>query len=228
MINIERFLDYVIRKHEGQKRDEGTAYVTHPISVAMILAKEGYSDEITLAALGHDLIEDTDATYEEIVGLTSKEIADAILALSKPKGRVDYDKYYNRVMINEMARPVKVADRIHNLSTMTSGGWSEKRQQKYLDKTKKYIFPLAKHGSAAKLYGKLHDIYNNIASIGEISETTGTAITENDWHAMCPNCEDILDFKGFFDPDDVNVCPRCNAEFKVVRVYFKDDGYMGR
>jgi len=165
MISMEKFLDYVIRKHTGQKRDEGTMYVTHPISVAMILARKGYSDEYIAVALGHDLIEDTDATYDEITDLTNEDIADAILALSKPAHNVDYKKYYSGIANLEIARAVKVADRIHNLSTMASGGWSKKRQQKYLDKTKEYIFPLAEQGSTGNLYGDLHEVYVSVARI---------------------------------------------------------------
>jgi len=61
-----------------------------------------------------------------------------------------------------------------------------------------------------------------------MEEITGVGTTDDEWHAQCPYCNDMIDFAGFYDPDDVIDCPRCNSKFKVVKVYFEDDSYMGR
>jgi len=63
---LDAALQFATEKHAGQTRIGGEPYISHPVSVAKMLREEGYDEEYQIAGLFHDLLEDTDATYEEI------------------------------------------------------------------------------------------------------------------------------------------------------------------
>ena len=130
-MNIEILREYVKVKHEGQKRKQGTPYYLHPFAVADILKEKGFNE---------DYLEDTNATKEEIMKLSSKEILDTVILLTKEKG-YNMQDYYNRIINNDMAKMVKLADRYHNLteSTMTNILF----KKKYINETKKWYLKMA-------------------------------------------------------------------------------------
>lgn len=131
------------RKHEGQKRKDGKPYITHPENVALILLNEfGITDrEIIEAALLHDTIEDTDTTYDEIKNQFGEKVADYVLHLTKPDNENQAIKYWESLkQAPDDVKKIKIADRIHNLRT---SDFSKLFQDRYLEKTKKYIFPVA-------------------------------------------------------------------------------------
>ena len=108
-------LAFATKKHEGQTRTGGEPYITHPVAVAEIVAKRGFGEEYVLAGLFHDLLEDTDATEEEILSLSSEATLRAVKLLTKEKGYV-MSEYMAGIVANPIAREVKAADRLHNLS----------------------------------------------------------------------------------------------------------------
>lgn len=105
---------FAAEKHEGQTRVGGAPYVTHPIAVAEILSERGYGEDYQIAALFHDLLEDTDATEEEILQIGGERVLRAVRLLTKKKGYVMAD-YIAGIRADEMALAVKLADRLHNL-----------------------------------------------------------------------------------------------------------------
>ena len=107
-------LDYATEKHKGQKRIGGDDYITHPIAVCEIVKAQGYDEDCQIAALFHDLLEDTNATEEEILQHGSPEILHAVKLLTKEKG-YDMAKYIDAIRNNPIAFAVKAADRLHNL-----------------------------------------------------------------------------------------------------------------
>ena len=133
--------EYVKEKHKGQKRKQGTPYYIHPLEVSNILKEKGFSTEYQIVGLFHDLLEDTNTTYEEIEKLTSKQIAEIVKLLTKEPGYV-MREYIDRIKNNEMARMVKLADRIHNLSETQYA--SVEFQIKYIKETEKWFIDLAK------------------------------------------------------------------------------------
>ena len=63
----QKALEYAKKKHEGQFRIGGAPFIVHPIAVAEILRQDGKQVEYRVAAVFHDLLEDTDASEQEIV-----------------------------------------------------------------------------------------------------------------------------------------------------------------
>jgi len=107
-------LAFAEKKHEGQWRMGGEPYITHPAAVSRIVAEWGYGIDEQLTALFHDLLEDTDAAFEEIERLGGPEVLEAVRLLTKEKGYV-MAEYVAGIRQNPMARAVKAADRLHNL-----------------------------------------------------------------------------------------------------------------
>lgn len=119
MTDTERYnaaLEFATKKHEGQFRKGGAPYITHPAEVAAILREKGYGTDYQIAGLFHDLLEDTDATEQEIEELGGKEVLTAVKLLTKQKGYV-MAEYIAGIKQNQMAAAVKAADRLHNLKS---------------------------------------------------------------------------------------------------------------
>ena len=111
---LQRALIFAKEKHNGQKRIGGDDYITHPLAVLEIVKSQGFDENYQIAALFHDLLEDTDATEEEILKCASPEILDAVNLLTKKKG-YDMAEYIGAIKSNPIAFAVKAADRLHNL-----------------------------------------------------------------------------------------------------------------
>lgn len=140
-MNLEKAIEFMKQKHGKQKRKQGTPYYTHPLAVSKMLKEKGFSEEYQIAGLFHDLIEDTDATYEEIIELSNENVAEAVKLVSKTEGYI-MEEYIRNIRNNDMARMVKIADRIHNLSESPKA--SHKFQAKYIKETKMWFLDLAK------------------------------------------------------------------------------------
>lgn len=110
----EKALAYAIKKHNGQTRIGGMPYITHPLAVREIINEKGYGLKYQIVALFHDLLEDTDATEEEIEEIGGKEVLKSVKILTKVKPYV-MAEYMDGIKKNPMARAVKAADRLHNL-----------------------------------------------------------------------------------------------------------------
>ena len=128
----EKAYEFAKKKHGTQKRIGGDPYITHPVAVAKILKKEGYNIEYLIVALFHDLLEDTDATEDEIRSIAGEEVLQAVKLLTKEKG-YDMQTYVTRIRQNPIAYAVKGADRLHNLRTASCT--SRHFRQKYITET---------------------------------------------------------------------------------------------
>lgn len=140
-MDLEKAIEFIKQKHAGQKRKQGTPYYTHPLAVANLLKEKGFSIEYQIAGLFHDLLEDTDATLQEIIGLSNEKVAEAVRLVTKTDGYV-MSEYIKNIKENEMAKMVKLADRIHNLSESPNA--SKEFQDKYIKETKEWFIDLAK------------------------------------------------------------------------------------
>ena len=141
MISLKEAAEYAKQKHGKQKRMQGTPYYEHPYMVAKILKDKGFSEEYQIAGLFHDLIEDTETSYEDILELTNRDIARAVLLVSKEEGYI-MSEYMNRIKLDDMARMIKLADRLHNLGDAKVA--NSKFQRKYIKETEEWYLELAK------------------------------------------------------------------------------------
>lgn len=133
---------YASKKHRGQKRGDGkTPYIQHPIAVAKILHDEaGVRDDTTvLAALLHDTIEDTDATYDELAELFGRDVANIVSEVTNPPGVDRAEKQRFQIArapnLSARARDLKLADKIANLRDIIAmpPDWSRSRKRDYYD-----------------------------------------------------------------------------------------------
>jgi RelA/SpoT family (p)ppGpp synthetase len=114
--------------HEGQKRKSGEPYIYHPIAVALILAEMRMDHKCLMAALLHDVIEDTPHSKEKLIAVFDKEIADLVDGVSKLtkidfKSRAEAQAASLRKMLLAMTKDIRViliklADRLHNMRTL--------------------------------------------------------------------------------------------------------------
>ena len=134
-------IDYIKEKHKGQYRKQGTEYYTHPVAVADILREKGFDEDYQIAGLFHDLLEDTDTTYDELKNISNEEIAKAVVLVTKEEN-YNMDNYMKRIKNNDMAHMVKLADRLHNLTEAIYA--DSKFREKYIKETEDHYLDLAK------------------------------------------------------------------------------------
>jgi len=136
--DICRAYQYDAEAHSGQFRKSGEAYICHPIAVAISLAEMRMDAKGIMAALLHDVIEDTHASKDDLGRLFSMEVAelvDGVTKLSKidSKSRAEAQAENVRKMFLAMTKDlrvimVKLADRLHNMQTLGSMPPEKKRR----------------------------------------------------------------------------------------------------
>src|SRR3989339_938043 len=124
---VQLAYDFAEKAHRGQMRKSGEPYIIHPVATAMILAHMRIDPNIIVAALLHDVPEDTSVTLEEVEKNFGPDIASMVKGITKV-GKIKYrgvERYIEnlRKMFVAMAEDVRVmiikfADRVHNLSTI--------------------------------------------------------------------------------------------------------------
>jgi (p)ppGpp synthase/HD superfamily hydrolase len=131
-------INFAFTKYGNIKRKSGDIpYVIHPIRVAMILRAAGFSEfkdkNLMLAALFHDLLEDTNLTFEELKAEFGPEVASIVKELSKPENisKEEWLKAFDTS--SKEAKLIKIADRIDNLMDMKLPEWNVEKQKNYAD-----------------------------------------------------------------------------------------------
>lgn len=118
---------YAKEKHKNQLRKSGEPYIIHPLNVAYILATLGLDTQTICAALLHDVVEDTEATYEDIKSQFGQEIAQIVEGVTKlnylfqsveEKQAENYKKMFIAMEKDIRIIILKLADRLHNITTL--------------------------------------------------------------------------------------------------------------
>lgn len=154
------------KAHEGQTRFTGDPYITHPLAVALILAEMRMDPPTIIAAILHDVIEDTPLKKEDIYQKFGKEIAELVdgvtkLTQIKFENRAHAQAENFRKMVMAMARDIRViiiklADRLHNMRTIQSLP-PEKRRRISLE-TLEIFAPIANRLGMHALRVELEDL----------------------------------------------------------------------
>lgn len=133
LFELEHAIDFATAAHRGQKRRSGEPYITHPIAVAMTLIEWGMDIDSVLAGILHDTVEDTDTPLEKIESLFGRDVAflvDGVTKVSQARaGMQDLTNYLPQtkdnlskllIAVGQDVRVIiiKLADRLHNLSTL--------------------------------------------------------------------------------------------------------------
>jgi len=148
---VESAYDCAKKAHEGQKRHTGEPYITHPLAVATILADMHMDVPTIIAAILHDVIEDTYIEKENIELQFGKEVADLVDGVTKLtqiefESRAEAQAENFRKMMMAMARDIRViliklADRLHNMRTI--GSLPRKKRRRVAKETLEIFAPIA-------------------------------------------------------------------------------------
>ena len=177
---MRQAFEFASRCHEGQKRDSGEPYITHPLSVALILTEMNLDQVALCTALLHDTVEDTGARIDEIRKLFGNEVAhcvDGVTKLGKVKMYSVEERQAENVrkMLLAMVTDirvilVKLADRLHNMRTL--GSLSAERKLRIAQETLEIYAPIAHRLGMGKIRAELEDLAFMNAEPEEAAELT--------------------------------------------------------
>ena len=219
---IFKAYSYALKYHEGQKRESGEDYIIHPLYVAYILATMHADVSTICAALLHDVIEDTDATYEEIKENFGDEVASLVDGVTK----LTHLNFNNQdeflatnirriiVSIREDARIIiiKLVDRLHNMKTIEYKK-AERRKEIALQTLEIYV-PMAYYIGAYKIKSELENyclMYLKPEIYGDLSKKLNTIYNANKkmLHKM------LLDTKKKLNSEGI----KCSLEIRYKDIY---------
>ena len=159
-------MDFSRAAHQGQMRQSGDPYFSHPIAVARILTPLHIDAQAIIAALLHDVVEDTDVTTEDVAEKFGKPVAELVDGLSKLdkiqfETREDAQAENFRKMLLAMARDVRViliklADRLHNMRTLDS--MAVDKRERIARETMEIYAPIANRLGLNDLHHELQDL----------------------------------------------------------------------
>ncbi len=163
---ITKAYNYAVIHHGDQKRKSGEPYIIHPLQVAYTLADMGMDDATICAALLHDVVEDTDATAEDLIAEFGEEIAimvDGVTKLGKLKyvslkeqQVEDYRKMFLAMGKDIRVILIKLSDRLHNMRTLKH--LSRDRQIANATETMELYAPLANRLGMYSMKWELEDL----------------------------------------------------------------------
>ena len=158
--------EYSRAAHSGQFRKSGEAYIHHPVAVTGILAQWHLDPQALMAALLHDVVEDTPTTKDEIGELFGKSVAELVDGVSKlDKMEFQTEEHAQaenfRKMLLAMARDVRViliklADRLHNMRTLES--MAVEKRRRIAQETLDIYAPIANRLGLNSIYQELEDL----------------------------------------------------------------------
>jgi len=163
---VRQAFAYAEKAHGAQLRKDGTPFISHPLAAAEIAQEMGLDEDSIIAALLHDCIEDTGATYQDIAARFGTSVADIVEGVTKLT-RVQYtskeeEQMENlRKMLMAMAKDIrviliKIADRLHNMRTMEYQ--SVPKQKEKARETMEIYAPIAHRLGMQKIKWELEDL----------------------------------------------------------------------
>ncbi|MDR3178219.1 MAG: RelA/SpoT family protein [Campylobacteraceae bacterium] len=171
--NILKAIELAVEQHEGQFRKSGEPYVIHPLLVASIVAHYGGDETMVIAALLHDVVEDTDIAIEELEKLFGEDVANIVEGLTKIMA-IREDKLapshsneklmssamsFRKMLIASISDVrvlvIKLCDRLHNM--MTLGALPSNKQKRIAEETLVVYAPIAHRLGISSIKNYLED-----------------------------------------------------------------------
>ncbi len=163
---VRRAYYYAEQAHDGQLRSSGEHYVTHPLAVATILANMHMDHQSLMAAMLHDVIEDTGIPKQAIVAQFGDNVAELVDGVTKltqmkfgTKAEAQAENFQKMAMA--MARDirvilVKLADRLHNMRTL--GALNAEKRRRIAKETLEIYAPIAHRLGMNRIYAEFEDL----------------------------------------------------------------------
>jgi len=177
---IEGVIDFIKEQHTDQKRHSGEPYYYHPIEVAVIVMDYFFDTETIIAALLHDIVEDTNFSLNQINFLFGEEIASLIDQLTKLDNNAvlklklskeeNVCKLINLNSNNKKIFAIKLSDRLHNMRTIEYVKPIEK-QQKIALETLQLFIPIARYTGMTQLELELHELVIKVLNKNKIEDS---------------------------------------------------------
>lgn len=207
---VVRAYDFAKKSHGSQIRKDGSPYISHPVEVALILANQGFDEDVICAALLHDVVEDCGCSVDDIRENFNSNVAslvDAVSAIDKDEYEYNDDDIYEDIHFiktsteeqtfkklisagksNPLAFSIKFADRLHNLRTISI--FDRSKQLEKVRETEKWILPIAKNLSSEYFFTEMS---NECFKIVNDSENCGYFTHYNYYHnSNKRNFDDLL------------------------------------
>lgn len=197
--SITKAFEYALKAHDGQFRSSGEAYIWHPLAVSQILADMEMDTKSIIAALLHDVVEDTPVTSQDIKELFGEDICELVDGVTK-LDKIQYTTKEEhqienlRKMFLAMTKDIRViiiklADRLHNMRTIKSRPIEKQRDT--ARETIEVYAPLAHRLGIANLKGELEDLslkYLDPVAYREITDNINEKKLEREEYI-----EDVMD-----------------------------------
>ena len=193
---VQKAFDFANEAHKGVRRRSGEPYILHPIAVAKIVVSNiGLGYKSIIAALLHDVVEDTDYTVDDLRSLFGDKVATIVEGLTKIKTVLDNEdkaaqksiqaENFKRILLtlNDDVRVVliKLADRLHNCRTIEF--MPDHKRDKILSETMFIFIPLAHRLGLYSVKSEMEDIwlrYKEPEAFNRISEQINRNIIDKD------------------------------------------------
>ncbi len=219
---IEKAYNFAKEAHVEQVRKSGEPYIIHPIAVAEILVEIGMDSETIVAALLHDVIEDTKYTFEDITKEFSRTVAQLVEGVTK-LGRVQFSTHEEeqnenvRKLLLAMSEDIRViiiklADRLHNMRTLHF--MPDQKRRDTAKETLEVYAPIAHRLGIRALKEELEDkalrFLDTIAYNQIEEELKNRALTNDDL---------LLQIRGNIEERVQHICADMEVESRVKSIY---------
>lgn len=171
ILELEYAIDFATSAHEGQKRASKEPYITHPLSTASTLILWGMDIDSVIAGVLHDTVEDTEVTFEKIESIFGHDVATLVDGVTKvsmasagmkdlknylPKTKDNLSKLLIAVGHDIRVIMIKLADRLHNLSTLQH--LSREKQIKIARESLEVFGPIADRLGMGQIRTQIEDL----------------------------------------------------------------------
>ena len=163
---LQRACVFAEKMHHDQHRESGEKYLIHPLAVATILAEYKLDYSSIVAALLHDTVEDTPASYESVKTLFGKNVADLVQGVTKlesyqlQSAETGQAENFQKLILSSSKDIrillIKLADRLHNMRTL--GVCTDEKKRRVAQETMDIYVPLAERLGLHKIKNELEDL----------------------------------------------------------------------